>query len=298
MLKYADVEDQYKCNSTLKKADVLSLLEWACMQPHLPKISELEAALFLHSCYGSNQAAKECIDNHYTCRTHCPEFFANCNPESREIQAILDAVSICVLPKTTPKNEIIFYARLNNTNPDFYNFNAAIKVFDMIASLQLHEFGCYDGHVIIVDVEGTTLMHILKTGVLSVKKYLYYLQDALPFRLKGFHYVNGVSFMDKILGLVKPFMKKELQEQLFVHYGSNETIFKHIPKDCLPKECGGDGGPLADIFANQRKRLESNTAFFSTEEKKRVDESQRPGKPKNAGDLFGVEGTFKKLDID
>lgn len=64
-------------------------------------------------------------------------------------------------------------------------------------------------------------------------------QEAIPIRMHGFHLINPVPFMDKVLGLLTPFMKKELQNVLSVH-SDLEDFYKYIPKDMLPKEIGGD----------------------------------------------------------
>lgn len=62
---------------------------------------------------------------------------------------------------------------------------------------------------------------------------------------------------------------------------------------------GGKAGPLMDFHKAQLKKLEHYRDWFLEEEDTcRVDESKRMGKGKSATDLFGVEGSFKKLDID
>lgn len=73
--------------------------------------------------------------------------------------------------------------------------------------------------------------------------------------------------MDKILALIKPFLKKELWDvvscyvgneidlivsnfrcfQLYVHQ-TLEDAYKYIPKECFPNDCGGKAGMKDDIF--------------------------------------------------
>lgn len=85
-----------------------------------------------------------------------------------------------------------------------------------------------------------------------------------------------------------------------MHFHSNlETVKKYLPIEALPNESGGKAGPIAEIAAKHIKLLEEFREWFQYDETiGRANESLRIGKFHNADSLFGVDGSFKKLEID
>lgn len=105
--------------------------------------------------------------------------------------------------------------------------------------------------------------------------------------------------MDKVLALMKPFMKKELMDAMHLHSTMDTFLDKHVPKALMPNEYGGSAGTIKEIQEKAYQQLKENGAFFDDEEtNKRVNEKLRPGKPKSESDLFGIDGNFKQLNFD
>lgn len=112
----------------------------------------------------------------------------------------------------TPEGYKIIYARLINYEPAAYVWNDAMKYWNMAMDLWMYTEGTMKGHIIIVDLAGLALGHTARLSPMGFKKFFYYLQEGLPVRLKGFHFLNSIPVMDIIMGMMKPFLKKELME--------------------------------------------------------------------------------------
>lgn len=297
--KPAKYEDELKKNPDMKEDDIQMLKDWSKKQPHLPEMTDSEIALFLHSNYYRIEPTKTTIDTYYTIKTHVPEFFSNRDPVgNKDLRKSFQTVTTSVLEKKTPDGYAILYGRLIDPEPSHYVYNDGMKYLNMILDLWLYSEGTTLGHIILFDMKDVSFGHAARLNPMGLKKYLCFLQEGLPVRLKGFHFMNITPVMDVILNMMKPFMKKELMDMLHTHTNL-ETLSKFIPIEALPNESGGKAGPIMQLHDNSIKALEANRDYFIVEERtKRVNESLRPGKGKTASDIFGVEGTFKKLDID
>lgn len=133
-------------------------------------------------------------------------------------------------------------------------------------------------------------------------------------KVKEVHVLNVSPLVHTIYNFVKPFVKEKIYNRVYFHTDGYESLYKYVPKDVLPEEYGGYAGPIAAINGkpnfNPRpifkkfpaeqwmRKLEGYKDWFMEQESVKADESKRPGKPQSYDDLFGVEGSFRKLAID
>ncbi|PSN31652.1 hypothetical protein C0J52_14955 [Blattella germanica] len=278
--------------------DVKHLRDWLKGQPHLPDISDEHLYLFLHSCIHNLTLTKATIEHYYTLRTHSPELFDDRDPMSTDCQNVFNMSEFIPLTRTTPEGYNVVLYKLSDPDPAKLNFVSSLKAFFIFNDIRLAEDGLSPGYVVIFDMKGVNLGHLTKVNLSAVKKFMTYIQECHPIRLKRVHVINTVAFMDKVLALVKPFMKSSLMSILHLH-GPVESLEKFLPLEILPEEYGGKSESCSVIFGRERARMEKEyIAWLQQESSLKVDESKRQGKKNTETDSYGVEGSFRRLAID
>lgn len=81
-------------------------------------------------------------------------------------------------------------------------------------------------------------------------------------------------------------------------YTDENITLEAVPKAILPRDYGGDGDSIAEITEYWKEKVESYQSWFKEDENYYSIEAKRPGKPKTSDAVFGVEGSFRKLDVD
>ncbi|CAG9559391.1 unnamed protein product [Danaus chrysippus] len=257
------LEEEYKKKTGISPEDIKKLRSWMQTQPHLPEkyITDLDLILAFHSCDCSSGLTKQVLDTHYTLRTLFPCF------KDRKVDQVIETIE-------------------------------TVALF-MITDIYQYEEGTWPGFLFVVDFEGISLGHLSKIDLQSLQHVLYFLQEAMLVKLKGMHFINAPSFIDKLLLMMRPFLKKELMDMLHIHTTGSTKLQNYIDIEALPKEAGGSYKSIQECKDDVIAKLKKHADFFETEKYKRVTESLRPGRPKTITDIFGgVEGSFKKLEID
>lgn len=170
---------------------------------------------------------------------------------------------------------------------------------------------------IFCDFKGMSMGHLTKIEPGAMFKYFHIYQEAFSARIVGINYINTPSFIDLFLKLLKAVVKPKLFERVsrifislylnFLNYDyfvfqikilSNiEDLQDYAPKELLPEEYGGTAGKIQELQAKWLEELEIQFPKIEENAKKVSNEKLRLGKsPYN--DLFGIDGSFKKINLD
>jgi len=284
--------------------DLKHIKEWISKQPHLKVRTDDQWLLsFLRGCKFSLERTKEKLDNFYTMKTLIPEFFSNRDPLLPEIQDILNLGSYWIpLPKSAdPTSPRVLYMGSALFDPERVHVISAMKVNQMILDILLFEDDSFNiaGHHVFQDLKGMSVGHMMQMTPAFIKKTTACFHERYPARARGMHFINIPSFFETMYSMVRPFLTEKMKSRVFVHgKGDYSGLQAILPKSALPKECGGENGTLDDIIVEWKKKVESYRDWFLEDANHCSDESKRPGKPKTSGDVFGIEGSFRKLEVD
>lgn len=279
--------------------DVAHIRKWITQQSHLKARTDDQWILnFLRGCKFSLDRTKEKLDNFYTVRSALPEFFAKRDPLSSEIQHILKLGLF--LPIDTKDGPKIFVVRTANVDPTHVSLIDITKVCLMITDIILNEddYCVIQGQRFFVDFGAFNKHQLLRVTPTLCQKAILCLKDVYPCRLKGFYIINMHPIFESIINIGKVIMGKKLSSRVVAYSKDNlQSLYNNIPKSALPADYGGEGETIEALTVKWKSKVESYRDMFLEDAKYGCDESKRIRKSV-LSEHFGIEGSFRKLNID
>lgn len=285
------------------KDSVRILKDWINQSPHLANIKQDDEFLigFIRGCKYSLERCKEKLDFFFTVRSNLPDWFDAWDPTQPDIMSILDAGVYLPLRGYDRHGRFVMLMRNGKSNPQTMRLETLFKVstmimeLSMIGNLQVQ----VKGFVLIQDMEGMSAQHALQINPVIGKKAMTVWQDAYPTNPKAIHFLNMPGVMETVFTMMQSLQKQKMKRRNHVHKKNDYCkLIEDVGEDVLPKEYGGNSDTVLQLTEYWKKKAIDNKDWLIDQTQYKSDESKRAGKPKQHSDIFGIEGSFRKLEID
>ncbi|XP_030568312.1 alpha-tocopherol transfer protein-like [Drosophila novamexicana] len=266
------------------EAMLSELSSWFENEPNLPdKIEPIVLLRFLKCMHYEVEKTKTLIQLNYSLRNKNSNIFLDRNMEHESTAKGLKVSDLLILPGVTPERHKLLLFRMADLDPSTRNSVEESKIFFMMAdarftepdverpatdSVQGQAIGIADediadGDVQIVDINGYTMRHLAYVSIFVLRVYMRFLQEAYPSRLRAIHIINCPSFLDRMMAMMKPFIREEVYQMINYHTEGMDSLYELVPRDMLPVEYGGKAGTIAEIKQHWLQILKDKTAYLS-----------------------------------
>lgn len=277
--------------------DVNILKSWISKQRHLPQIEDdLFFELLLLRNKFQMERTKEKIDKYFSMKNVYRDFFESLDPCDENIILATKYFRVAIMPKLTPELRRVIYIELKLEDENVFSHAAMTYVLTIAMETQIR-MDYTDAIELVLDAGGFSMGFLTKIDVSMLHKTTKIFFEAFSGRISGLHILNASSAVEILLSMFKPLLPSKLKDKILVHTDTSD-IFNIIPKNCLPSEIGGTGpcgSKSADAFAGAL-RDESN--YIIKRNELASNEDLRIGDRPNQNNLFGIQGTFKQINID
>ncbi|KAF5287387.1 hypothetical protein FQA39_LY15925 [Lamprigera yunnana] len=208
--------------------------------------------------------------------------------------------TLILLPKPDPKTgaRILMWV-MKNSNPDTMPYSnlaiASLMVMDILMKEDNNSIVC--GIKVWIDLTDCSPKYITQFTPVLLKKHIDCAEKGYPLRIKGMYVTNCPPFLEYTYHLVKSFSKSKIAKRLFL-YKNIEDLYDEVPQFVMPREFGGESVSLDALKMAWKKKVESYREWFLEDLKSKSDESLRLGESKTISNVFGVEGSFRKMSFD
>ncbi|XP_061387014.1 clavesin-2-like [Musca vetustissima] len=96
------------------------------------------------------------------------------------------------------------------------------------------------GFVVIVDWTNFTFKQSSYLTPKILKTMIEGLQDCMPIKFKGIHFIAQPWYVELALSVIKPFLKEKIKERFYIHGTNLNSLHELVSKDILPSELGGE----------------------------------------------------------
>jgi len=283
-------------------ADIATLRDWVKKSPHLKNIRTDDAflTLFLRGCKFSLERTKEKLDFHFTVRGSLPSWFDQWDPKQESLAKILRLGAYLPLPGYDRKGRRVVLMRDGLVDPnDKVEDSFKMSTMVMTAAMEGDEQSEIMGIVLVMDMAGMTASHALRMNPVVAKKAMTVWQDAYPSRPKAMHFVNMPPVIESVFRMMQGLQKEKMRQRNHVHpKGDMSAVLADLGPEVLPPEYGGSGSSVDELTKYWIEQIEQKRDWLMAQSRYKTEEKLRPGKPKDHAELFGIEGSFRKLDID